>query len=83
MNRSIPWVLFVVALVAFGASFSELERMRARFGEVTRHQFHDHLDVRQFMIRAALAGLDRPIVILGDSSLKWRGFPNQSRGIRS
>jgi hypothetical protein len=80
MNRSIPWVLFVVALIAFGASFSELARMRARFGEVTRHQFHDHLDVRQFMIKAALAGLDRPIVILGDSITEMARFPESIEG---
>jgi hypothetical protein len=80
MIRSIPWVLFVVALIAFGASFSELERMRGRFGEVTRHQFHDHLDVRQFMIRAALAGLDRPIVILGDSITEMARFPESIEG---
>jgi hypothetical protein len=80
MNRSIPWVLFVVALIAFGASFSELERMRGRFGEVTRHQFHDHLDVRQFMIRAALAGLDRPIVIFGDSITEMARFPEKIEG---
>jgi len=80
MNRSIPWVLFVVALIAFGVSFSELERMRGRFGEVTRHQFHDHLDVRRFMIRAALAGLDRPIVILGDSITEMARFPESIEG---
>ena len=77
MNRSIPWALFVVALIAFGASFSELARMRGRFGEVTRHRFHDHLDVRQFMIRAAL---DRPIVILGDSITEMARFPESIEG---
>jgi lysophospholipase L1-like esterase len=80
MNRSISWALFVVAFIAFGASFSELERMRGRFGEVTRHQFHDHLDVRQFMIRAALAGLDHPIVILGDSITEMARFPESIDG---
>jgi lysophospholipase L1-like esterase len=80
MNRSIPWFLFVVALIAFGVSFSELERMRGRFGEVTRHQFHDHLDVRQFVIRGALAGLDRPIVILGDSITEMARFPEAAEG---
>jgi lysophospholipase L1-like esterase len=49
--------------------------MRTRFGEVTRHQFHDHQDVRQFMIRAALAGLDQPIVVLGDSITEMARLP--------
>jgi hypothetical protein len=75
MKRSIPWVLFAVALIAFGASFSELQRMRARFGEATRHQFHDHQDVRQFMIRFAMADLDHPIIVLGDSITEMAKFP--------
>lgn len=50
--------------------------MRKRFGEVTRHQFHDHQDVRQFMIRAALEGLDSPIVVLGDSIVEMARLPD-------
>ena len=42
-------------------------RFMQRFGEVSRHQFHDHQDVREFMIRAALDGLTEPAVVIGDS----------------
>jgi hypothetical protein len=50
--------------------------MRKRFGEVTRHQIHDHQDVRQFIIRAAFEGLDRPIVVLGDSIVEMARLPD-------
>jgi lysophospholipase L1-like esterase len=73
--RSIPWLVAIVAVIAFAASFSELQRMRGRFGEVTRHQFHDHRNVREFMIKAALAGLDQPIVVIGDSIAEMARFP--------
>lgn len=49
--------------------------MRVRFGEVTRHQFHDHQDVREFIIRTALDGLDRPVVILGDGLVEMAELP--------
>ncbi|WP_143130536.1 hypothetical protein [Bradyrhizobium arachidis] len=49
--------------------------MRARFGEVTRHQFQDHQDVRKTIIRSSLDGLDRPIVVLGDSLIEMADFP--------
>jgi hypothetical protein len=75
MKRAIPWTLAVLFFVAFVASFSELQRMRVRFGEVTRHNFHDHQDVREFIIRAALDGLDRPVVIFGDSLVEMAEFP--------
>jgi hypothetical protein len=75
MKRAVPWITAVIAIIAFGASFSELQRMRGRFGEVTRHQFHDHRDVRQFMIEAALIGLDQPIIVLGDSITEMARLP--------
>lgn len=75
MKSAAPWVIAVIAIIAFGASFSELQRMRARFGEVSRHQFHDHQEVRQFMIRAALEGVDQPIVVLGDSVTEMARLP--------
>lgn len=75
MKRSIPWIIAAVAVIAFGASFSELQRLRGRFGEVSRHQFHDHQDVRQFMIKAALSGLNQPIVIIGDSITEMARLP--------
>jgi len=80
MKRTAPWIIAAIAIIAFAASFSELQRMRARFGEVTRHQFHDHQDVRYFIIRAALAGLDRPIVFLGDSITEMAKLPDEIDG---
>lgn len=74
-TQAAPWIIAAVAVIAFGATFSELQRMRGRFGEVTRHQFHDHEDVRQFMIRASLIGLDQPIVIMGDSITEMARLP--------
>ncbi len=75
MRLGIPWVLVVVALVAFGASFPELQRMLRRFGEVTHHQFHDHQEVRQFIIKAALIGLIQPVVVIGDSITEMARLP--------
>ena len=75
MKHAIPWIIAVTLLVAFGASYSELQRMRGRFGEVTRHQFHDHKDVRHFIIKAALVGLDHPIVVIGDSITEMARLP--------
>src|SRR5438067_8373939 len=80
MKRTIPWIIALAAFVAFGATFSELQRVRGRFGEMTRHQFHDHMEVRQFMIRATLADLKQPIVILGDSITEMARFPETIDG---
>lgn len=49
--------------------------MRKRFGEVTRHQFHDHQDVRKFVIRSQLDGLDNPIIVIGDSVAEIAKLP--------
>src|SRR4051794_12462044 len=65
--RAIPWVIAVIATIAFTASFSELTRLRKRFGEVTQHAFHDHQDVRRAIIRAGLTQAIDPIVVVGDS----------------
>jgi lysophospholipase L1-like esterase len=77
MKRAFPWIIAVVALVAFGVTFAELERMRGRFGQVTRQlsRDHRHQDVREFMIRAALRGLDQPIVVVGDSITEMSRLP--------
>src|SRR5258708_19535 len=82
MKRVIPWIIAAVAVVAFGASFSELQRMRARFGEVSRHQAHNHLhfEVREFIIRAALQDSERPIVVLGDSITEMAKLPETIDG---
>ena len=82
MHRTLPWVLIAVLLIAFVASFSELQRIRKRFGEVTRQTVHDHQEVRQFIIRADLAGGDGPIVIVGDSITEMARFPDRISGKR-
>ncbi|WP_461320841.1 SGNH/GDSL hydrolase family protein [Bradyrhizobium diazoefficiens] len=73
-------MLSVVFLIAFLASFSELQRMRTRFGEVTRHAFHDHADIRLTVIRSEMAQAERPIVVFGDSVAELASFPNQICG---
>lgn len=80
MKRAIPWIIAAVAVVAFVASFSELQRMRGRFGELTRHQFHDHQDVRETIIRDELIGLDQPIVVIGDSITEMARLPETING---
>jgi lysophospholipase L1-like esterase len=54
--------------------------MRARFGEVTRHKFHDHQDVRLFIIKAALGELNQPIVVIGDSITEMSRLPETIDG---
>lgn len=80
MWRAFPWILSIVLLIAFTATFSELQRMRRRFGEVTRHTFHDHADVRLAIIRSAMAQESAPIVILGDSFAELARFPSDICG---
>jgi hypothetical protein len=78
MRRALPWVISAILLVAFIATFSELERMRRRFGEVTRHSFHDHAVVRLDVIRSAMAQKTKPIVIFGDSLAELAQFPESA-----
>ncbi|MGF6309084.1 lysophospholipase L1-like esterase [Bradyrhizobium sp. i1.8.4] len=80
MRRALPWVLAIIFLVGFVASFAELQRMRNRFGEMSQHAFHDHAAVREFMIRAALADAPAPIVVLGDSVTEMAPLPRQLCG---
>ena len=54
MRKALPWVLAAMAAIAFGVTFSELTRLRARL------RLHDHREVRQYTIRLALAE-PRPI----------------------
>ncbi len=75
MRRAFPWILSTILLVAFIASFSELQRMRMRFGEVTRHTFHDHAGIRLSVIKSAMAQTHRPIVLLGDSVAELAALP--------
>jgi hypothetical protein len=80
MFRAFPWMLSIVLTIAFAASFSELQRMRTKLGEVTRHTFHDHKDVREFMIRAVLAEATNPIVVIGDSITEMAPLPVEAYG---
>ncbi|WP_426433696.1 SGNH/GDSL hydrolase family protein [Bradyrhizobium genosp. P] len=80
MRRALPWILATVFLIGFVASFSELQRVRKRFGEVSQHTFHDHADVREFIIRASLADAAAPIVVLGDSVTEMAPLPRQLCG---
>lgn len=74
------WLLVLIFLAAFLASFSELQRTRSRFGEVTGRQFYDPKDKRYFAIRKMISGLAEPIVILGDSITERASFPESIDG---
>lgn len=69
--RAIPWIIAAIAVIAFGASFSELQRMRSRFGDVTRFQESS----RELIIRAMIMSADSPIVVIGDSITERAIFP--------
>jgi lysophospholipase L1-like esterase len=75
IRRYLPWTIAAIAVIAFGFSFAELQRVRARFGELTHHKFHDHQDVRRFMIGVALSETSKPIVVLGDSVVEMARLP--------
>lgn len=81
MKRALPWLVSAVLLVAFGASFSELQRMRKRFGEAsTPVHYHVHADVRRAIIAQQLARTDAPIVVLGDSLIEAATLPSEICG---
>lgn len=80
LRRILPWGVALVCLVAFGLSFAELQRARGKLAEATRHVVHDHRDVRQFIINAALAETSQPIVILGDSITEMAPLPQELLG---
>jgi lysophospholipase L1-like esterase len=72
----------MAALIAFGISFSELHKARDRYWKLYSLQAHDrmHRDVREFIIRAALIGLNRPIIVLGDSITEMARLPEKIDG---
>ncbi|MES5485953.1 GDSL-type esterase/lipase family protein [Bradyrhizobium sp. INPA03-11B] len=79
--RYLPWIVATVCLVSFGVTYRELHRVRDRLAEASRRPpFHDHTDVRQFIVRAALAGTKEPIVIFGDSITEMARFPEEACG---
>jgi hypothetical protein len=69
MRKALPWVLAAIAAIAFGVTFSELTRVRARL------RLYDHREVRQYTIRLALAEVTHPIVVLGDSITEIARMP--------
>ncbi|TWB87146.1 lysophospholipase L1-like esterase [Bradyrhizobium macuxiense] len=77
MKRALPWLISAILLVAFGASFSELQRIRKRFSEATRPvHYHVHADVRRAIIAQQLTRVESPIVVLGDSLIEAATFPS-------
>jgi lysophospholipase L1-like esterase len=80
MKRSIPWIIAALCFVAFGASFSELQRMRGRFGEVTRYQVSHRVYYREFLIRSELAEASGPILVIGDSITERAKLPETIDG---
>ena len=81
IREFVPWTTAIIAVVAFGASFSELQRVRGRFGELSQSQArnHPHFDVRKFIIRAALQDAEKPIVVIGDSITEMGEIPGDDR----
>ncbi len=66
----------MVAVIACGASFSEFQRIRWRFSDVTRHQVSHRVYYRQFIIRKD------PILFIGDSITEmWQRSLKRSMGI--
>jgi len=78
--KAIPWTAAAVCFIAAGAAFSEVHRLKDRIGELTRHEFHDHKDVREYMIAAALADAPEPIFVLGDSITEMAALPRELCG---
>ena len=72
-NKVLPWIVALGCFVAFVASFSEVRRLRHPL-------YHRHADVREFMIRAALAEAEQPIVVLGDSTTEMAPLPRELCG---
>jgi hypothetical protein len=81
-GRQLPWIVAAIALIAFAASFSELQRMRGRFGDITRHQDRHHPYYRQYIIRSEMAEADGPIVVIGDGITERAPFPKTIDGRR-
>jgi len=80
LGKAIPWTVAAVCLIAAGASFSEVHRLKGRIGELAHHAFHDHKDVREYMIAAALTDAPEPIFVLGDSITEMAALPHELCG---
>lgn len=75
MSRALAWMVTTALVAVSVASYSEINRLKGRIGSLEHRQYHVHADVREFMIRAALAEADRPIVVLGDSITEMAPLP--------
>lgn len=82
MKQKLPWLVAAVAIFAAIVTFNELQRMRGRFAEATRPlEFHEHAEVRRFIIKAQLASVSRPIIVFGDSLVEEAILPRTICGI--
>ncbi len=88
MKRMIPWIIAAIALIAFGASFSELGKIRAWLLEAKLElrralKLADHREVRQFEIRSQLAQAGaNAVVFVGDSITESAPLPSEVCGHR-
>jgi lysophospholipase L1-like esterase len=78
--RALPWIIAAIGFLAFLVAYAELRRVRDRLDEVSHHTFHDHAEVRKFMIGASLAEADQPIVVIGDSITEMAPLPRSICG---
>jgi hypothetical protein len=85
-NRAFPWLVAAIFFAAFCISYVQGHRTRARLEarleQATHPLYHRHADVRQFMIRAALDGVESPIVVVGDSITEMAPLPVTACGHR-
>ena len=75
MQKALPWVIAGIAAIAFVVTFSELMRVRAQLG-----QLGERRELRQFIIRLAIAKATHPIVVLGDSITESGRLPESLCG---
>lgn len=78
MKRAIPWVIAAVAVIVASAAVLQMHNARERYWKLALSPLlreHLHSDVRKFIIKAALAGLDHPVVVIGDSITEMARFP--------
>ncbi|OAF16920.1 SGNH/GDSL hydrolase family protein [Bradyrhizobium neotropicale] len=80
MYRVLPWLLSLILSIAFAVSLSELQKAK-RISEVAQQSIHNHRNVRQFIISAAMARTHEPIVVLGDSIVEMAALPLALRGV--
>lgn len=80
MGSRISWIIAIAAIIAAVASFSELQRMRGRFTEVSRYQGSHRVYYRQFLILSELEETKDPILVIGDSITEMATLPETIDG---